>query len=280
MTHTKHYLILVLVLLGQVTSLAQKPTTLPETTHKKGKIYFYWGYNRGFYTHSDLRLYGDNYDFTLFDLVAKDRQTPFSAKVYLNPAKLTIPQCNYGLGYYLNDHYSVSLSVDHMKYVMAQNQTVKISGAIKGTDTPYNGAYVRQDIVVREDLLIFEHTDGLNYIVLELNRHDDLLRQFMAPRKRNLEINLTEGLGFGGLYPRTNTTLLSQNRQDAFHLAGYGVSAKIGLEFVFFKHFFLMTNLKAGIINMPDIRTTALKSDHASQRFGFLQPVLAFGAKF
>jgi hypothetical protein len=280
MHYTKYYLLLAAYLLALLPLSAQQSISNPETPRKKGKFYFFWGYNRGFYTRSDIHLFGENYDFTLFDVVAKDRQTPFTAGVYFNPAKLTIPQCNYGVGYYLNDHYSISLSADHMKYVMMQNQTVKISGAIKDSDTPYNGAYVREDIVVKEDLLIFEHTDGLNYIVLELNRHDNLLPQFTRYRGRKLEVNLSEGLGMGGLYPRTNTTLLSKNRNDAFHLAGYGLSAKVGLEVVFLKHFYISTNLKAGWIHMPDIRTTASKSDHASQRFGFAQHNLLFGARF
>lgn len=259
---------------------AQDLAKTPKKHTNKGRIYAFWGYNRGYYTNSNLRLFGDNYDFTLFDLVAKDRQTPFSADVYLDPGKLTIPQCNYGMGYYLNDHYSISLSADHMKYVMVQNQTVKISGAIRNSNTAYDGAYVQDDIVVKEDLLIFEHTDGLNYIVAELNRTDDLLPKLTGYHGRKLELNLTEGIGFGALYPRTNATLLSNPRNDAFHVAGYGASVKVGLNITFFRHFFIAGNLKAGFINMPDIRTTASASDHASQKFGFLQDNLLFGVRF
>jgi hypothetical protein len=38
--------------------------------------------------------------------------------------------------------------------------------------------------------------------------------------------------------------LLGKERHDDFNVAGYGVSAKIGLNFTFFKHFFIQTELK------------------------------------
>jgi hypothetical protein len=42
---------------------------------KKGKVYFYYGWNRATYTTSDLRLTGDGYDFTLRNVKARDRQS-------------------------------------------------------------------------------------------------------------------------------------------------------------------------------------------------------------
>ena len=89
-----------------------------------------------------------------------------------------------------------------------------------------------------------------------------------------------EGIGGGFLYPKTNSTLLSKERHDDFHVAGFGVSAKAGLNFTFFKHFFVQTELKGGYINMNDIRTTNSPSDKASQSFFFLQKIIAFGGIF
>jgi hypothetical protein len=279
MQHKTRYLLAV-IFLAAITSFAQTPASTVTPKGNKGKFYFFWGYNRAHYTNSDLHLYGENYDFTLYDIVAKDRQTPFSAEVYFNPGKLTIPQCNYGVGFYLSDHYSISLSADHMKYVMTQNQTVKISGAIRNSNTPYDGAYVQDNIALKEDLLIFEHTDGLNYVVVELNRSDNLLPMLTRYKGRKIAVNLTEGIGIGGLYPRTNATLLSNPRNDAFHWAGYGMSLKVGLDVTLFRHLYLAGNLKAGFITMPDIRTTASALDHGSQKFGFFQNNVLLGWRF
>ncbi|MDX2280068.1 MAG: hypothetical protein NW218_10795 [Saprospiraceae bacterium] len=254
--------------------------TTPNITHLKGKFYFFWGYNRARYGKSDLHLYGENYDFTLNNVVARDRQTPFTANVYLNPSTLTIPQCNYGIGFYLNEHYHLSLSGDHMKYVMVTNQFVQINGEIADTDTPYDGSYTNEQIQLKPEFLTFEHTDGLNYINLELNRSDDLLPFLFHRSYKNIALELTEGVGLGCLLPKTNTKLLSKIRYDRYHIAGYGAALKVGLNMLFFKHLSIGLNLKAGYINMPDIRTTYSPNDRGSQHFTFLQDNLLIGWRF
>jgi hypothetical protein len=276
----KKYLYLIFICLGVFSAAAQTTTTPPPHKGNKGKFYFYWGYNRGYYTPSDLHLRGDDYDFTLHNIVAKDRQPPFSFGVYFNFAKLTIPQCNYAVGYYLNDHYSISLSFDHMKYVMVQNQTVKISGFINTPNTQFAGVYDQDDIAIKKNLLIFEHTNGLNYIVTELTRSDNLLPVLSRYKGRKIEVNLSEGIGIGALVPRTDATLLLNPRNDAYHLAGYGISLKAGLDVTFFRHFFLGANMKAGFIHLPRIHTTSSSSDRGSQKFGFLQPNVILGWRF
>ena len=105
------------------------------------KFYVIWGWNRAGYTTSDIRFHGSTYDFTLSKVVAHDRQTPIAFDPYLSPGRITIPQTNFRLGYYLNDHWSITAGVDHMKYVMDQEQTVNIDGFIQNSSTAYDGTY-------------------------------------------------------------------------------------------------------------------------------------------
>jgi hypothetical protein len=246
----------------------------PELNDNKGRLFVYWGWNIAWYTHSDISYAGSDYHFKLYDVVAKDKPTAFDAGVYFNPEKATIPQYNFRIGYFINDHYSLSIGTDHMKYVMQSGQTVKISGKIENSATTYDGTYYENDFVVAPDFLLFEHTDGLNYPNIELRRSDCLLGN------KKVRLNTIAGLGIGILYPKTNTTLLGKERYDAFHLAGYGLDALVGLNAEFFKHFFIQTELKGGYINMPDIRTTKSKSDFAKQSFFFAQYNVVFGYTF
>ena len=241
---------------------------------RKGEFYTYWGWNRGAYTHSDIRFTGDNYNFLLKDVIAKDRQSPFEGKLYLNPGSATIPQYNFRLGYFINDHYNISFGIDHMKYVVQSNQIVKISGYIDSTGTKYDGTYSDDNIRIAEDFLKFEHTDGLNYINLAIRRFDALFVW------KHFNINLTEGVAAGMLFPRTNTTLLGGARYDEFHVSGYGFSGMVGLNFEFYNHFFIQSELKGGYINMPNIRTTMDPADGAEQNFFFGQMNIVFGANF
>jgi hypothetical protein len=55
-----------------------------------------------------------------------------------------------------------------MKYVMAQNQVANITGNIN-TGTPFDGVYNRTPTEITENFLMYEHTDGLNYINTEFS---------------------------------------------------------------------------------------------------------------
>lgn len=248
------------------------------TAHNKGKFYIFWGGNRETYSKSDIRFKGDDYDFTLYDVTAHDKPKGWHCD-YFNPARMTIPQTNLRIGYFINDHYNISVGFDHMKYVMYNEKRVQYSGYYPNQGNYFENPY-NNELTLTESFLLFEHTDGLNYINSEISRVDDISSWFKLPNTDKFQINLTEGIGAGIIYPKTNTTLLLKERYDAFHVAGYGLSAKAGLNFTFFKHFFIQTELKGGYINMPDIRTTQYKSDSASQNFWFLQSVVALGGIF
>lgn len=266
--------------IGSFGSLLAQNQVVPEryTSHNKGKFFVFWGGNRGYYTNSDITFSGENYKFTLRDVQAVDRPKGWHID-YINPVRLTIPQTNARIGYFINDHYAISAGVDHMKYVMKQDQVVPMNGYIaKGT--PHDGTYNEAQKLLTEDFLTFEHTDGLNYVTLEFSRVDDISKWFGIRNTDVFQVNLTEGIGIGALFPKTNTKLLNQERYDEFHWSGYGSSIKGGLHLVFFKHLMLIGELKGGYIWMNDIRTTANPSDKASQDFFFFQTILALGGIF
>ncbi|WP_338410046.1 hypothetical protein [uncultured Flavobacterium sp.] len=248
------------------------------SAHNKGKFYFYWGGNRETFSTSDIRFKGSDYDFTIYDVVAHDKPKGWHID-YINPARMTIPQTNFRMGYFINDHYNISLGIDHMKYVMLQNKTVTYSGNYPNAES-YNENPNGNQLTLDESFLTFEHTDGLNYINTEITRVDDFSHVLKLPNIDKFQINTLGGIGIGLLFPKTNATVLSKERHDDFHVSGYGASAKVGLNFTFYKHFFIQTELKGGFINMNDIKTTALNEDTAEQQFWFLQRIIAFGGIF
>jgi hypothetical protein len=292
----KIQLIVLLGLLTQTIAAQEATTSNPAkyTAHNKGKFYIFWGGNRESYTKSDIHFKGDNYDFTVQDAIADDKPKGWHVD-YLNPGRMTIPQTNFRMGYFINDHYNISLGLDHMKYVMRQDQIANVTGTVNLPSTDagsiYNGVYnntpvnfltnyIDYDHGTPFPFLTFEHTDGLNYINTEISRVDDFSKLFGITNTDKFQINLTEGVGGGFLYPKTNAQILGYKRHDDFHISGYGVSAKVGLNFTFYKYFFVQTELKGGYINMPDIRTTAITNDTASQHFMFLQRIISFGGIF
>lgn len=269
-----------------VNTFAQEEIAIQDkyAAHNKGKFFVSWGGNRESYSKSDVTFKGKDYLFTVDNMTAHDKPKGWHID-YINPVNMTIPQTNLRLGYFISDHYSVAIGVDHMKYVMTQNQTANVTGYV---DLPadqagavHNGIYNNQPInFTDETFLTYEHTDGLNYINTEFARHDDISKWFGLPNIDKFQINLTEGIGGGILYPKTNTKLLGKDRHDDFHVSGYGVSAKAGINLTFYKHFYIQGELKGGYIDMHDIRTTISSEDSASQHFLFFQRIIAVGGVF
>ena len=82
----------------------------------KGTIYFSWGYNRDYFTKSDIHFKDSgsgDYNFTLYDLKAKDR----SGLKDLLKTTIAIPQYVYRLGYYFNNKKDLGIEInfDHAK---------------------------------------------------------------------------------------------------------------------------------------------------------------------
>ncbi|HTO35479.1 MAG TPA: hypothetical protein VLZ72_04530 [Flavobacterium sp.] len=276
----KHFVLLVAMTLSlQSFSQTESLVSLEKfTTHNKGKIYIYWGGNRDFYSNSDIRFKGEDYGFTLNNVKAHDKPKGWHID-YINPTRITIPQTNFRVGYFITDKYNISLGIDHMKYVMYNDRTVGYSG-----DYPDRGSYGEAisdgNVLLTEDFLLFEHTDGLNYVNVEFSRVDDFSKYLGIKDTDKIQFNLTGGIGAGILYPKTNATLMEKDRYDDFHISGYGISAKAGLNITFWKYLFVQAELKGGYINMGDIKTTPSKADKASQSFYFAETVIAIGGIF
>ena len=256
----KSFFLLVLLTIGL--SNFSKAQNSPS---KKGSLYFYWGWNWDAFTNSDIRFKGEDYDFTLQEVKARDKQFPFEGETYLNVGRMTIPQYNFRIGYYLSDNWEISFGADHMKYVMQQNQFVRINGFIGEAYGQFAGQYNGEAIELTKDFLQFEHTDGLNYLNIELRRSDQILDY------KKFQFSVLEGFGLGALVPKTNTVLLGKERYDEFHTSGYGLSAVLALNFTFYRYFFIQSEFKSGYINMANIRTTASTMDSAEQSFFFAQ---------
>jgi hypothetical protein len=276
--HKKKIKIVTAIVLLLVSGKMVSQEPVDEKITNKGKFFAYWGWNRGTYSNSDIHFKGENYDFTLSDVTANDRPTKLGLNPYFRLDRITIPQTNYRIGYFFKENYTISIGADHMKYVMNEDQNVVINGSIN-TGSIYDKVYNNESIKLVEEFLAFEHTDGLNYINVELKRFDDFSYLFGIDSK-NFQLNLTEGIGAGFLFPKSNIKLLNKERYDEFHVAGWGVSASVGVNITFLKHFFIQSDVKAGYIKMSNIRTTKSTLDSASQSFSFIENIIMFGGRF
>jgi len=243
---------------------------------KKGSVMIFWGWNRAWYSNSDIHFYGRDYNFTLNNVSAHDRPTPIKEfDHYINPTKMSIPQVNYNISYFISDNLGITLGVDHMKYVMDQEQTVGISGFVKN---PKYEAMINNGQVdlTNGEFLKFEHTNGLNYLNLGVQKYKQLLD------KKNFDIFWGAGFGAGVLVPKTDATLMGKEESDHFHLAGFGVDARTSVNLVLWNHFVTKAEFKYAYINLPSVRTTMenVKVDKAIQDFNACELVFGIGYTF
>lgn len=249
----------------------------PKTAHpgadEARKWSLYWGWNRSTYSNSDIHFTGVDHDFTLKNVAATDIQTDAGlqglAKYYLNPGEVTIPQTNLRIAYQYNADTAIALNLDHMKYVVTQDQSVPISGQIKGV--PQVGQQV-----IADNWLNYEHTDGLNIVSLELEKQRPV---DWFGDSHTARVFVLAGVGL--VVPKTNATMhmVNQVRNDEFHLAGYSVGVGAGLEKDLGKDYFFRTACKYGYVNLPDVLTSA-RGDKASQSFTYNELLIALGMRF
>lgn len=249
-----------------------------EEKKEKRKFSFYYGYNWSAYTPSTLQVEGEGFNYTLYNIIAKDRPSPFDTYTYFNFGRFSIPQFNTRLGYQWKEKWAISFGYDHMKYVVEPYQKVPITGSIKTEDAgKYKGYYsIGDSININKDFLEFEHTDGLNYFTFEI----DNVNEVFNLKQGLLLLELRTGLGIGFLVPRTDVNYFGGHADNIFNFAGYGVSVKTEFRLQFKKHFFLQATGKAGYLNMPHISTNRGKANKASQQLGFVEGFWAIGTNF
>ena len=248
-------------------------TSSKKSLGEKGTMFVFWGWNRAMFSKSDIHFKGNGYDFVLHNVVAHDRPSDLSWD-YINPGEVSKPQFNFRLGYFIKDNLAIVIAQDHMKYVMDQDQTVDFTGHISD---PTYAAMVQNGQVnlTDEKFLTFEHTDGLNYINLGVEKYKNLYA------KENLEILWSYGVGLGLMFPKSNVKIFGNERSDRFHVAGFGADVRTNINFVLWKRLMARVEGKFGYINMPDVKTTLNnKPDKASHDFVFGQINFGIGYVF
>ncbi|TGL42493.1 hypothetical protein [Leptospira perdikensis] len=293
----KHKLYFLLICSCFSSSVWANENATPLTINdKKGNWNIQWGYNRSYYTQSDINFRGPGYEYTLKGVDAKDKPESFKADVYLNPSKFEIPQYNIKFSYFFTDRFFLAFGQDHMKYVVTPGQPVKYSGYIDPGVIAKNQMALSlesamfiylfpdhvqqmagyhggdQTITLTPDILKYEHTDGLNYLFLDFG--------WITPLYTSSDglsgISLVSTIGGGPVVCRSDVRVLGKGQNNNFHLSGYGVSGYVATRYEFSRTYFIEFGGKGGYIDLTDVLTSG-GSNRASQNFGFLELVLSGG---
>ena len=238
--------------------------------HKMGKGTFYvaGGYNIERFTKSDIHFKdktGPYYDFSLENVVAEDAPG-FKNMLHED---ITIPQYSFRIGYYFNDKHNLGIEInyDHVKYVMINNQTAHVSGTI-------DGQYVDKDTLVSPGWLLYEHTNGANFCMLNMIKRIYIIHS--ANKMHWLSGVVKPGIGF--VFPRTDVTIFGNRRNDTYHVAGYVIALDMGIRYDLFRYFFIETSGKMSFANYNKVYLPG--DGRAKQKFGAFEYILTIGFQF
>lgn len=276
---TVRFLIALAILpLGAFAQIQDAPASASHKKKPKGTFYVSWGYNREWYGRTDIHFKNlsntynehtqrnDYYEFTLHNVKASDR--PDQDDLLHTP--ISIPQYNYRVGYFFGDKYDLGLEIsfDHTKYVVDDYQEARVTGQI-------NGQQIDQVMVLDPKTFVhFEHSDGANFLMLNLMKRQQLL----ASRDGRFGLNAVAKVGAGVVIPRTDVTLFGQELNNRFHIAGWVTGAEAGLRGHFFKYGFLEWTGKGFLANYSNVLVIGEgKAKHWMRGF---ETILTAGVQF
>ncbi len=188
-------------------------------------FYFSWGYNKDYFSKSDIQFKNtgdDNYNFTLYDAKAIDRPG-FSS---ILKTDISIPQYVYRLGYYFKKktQFGIEINFDHSKYIVFDDQTLRVTGQIRGRA-------IDKDTLVDNNFVHLEHTNGANFLMANMLYRIKLYES----ANHNSALSLIFKTGMGTVIPKTDVTFMGTRIDNKFHIAGFIAGEEITLRYRIYK---------------------------------------------
>lgn len=241
------------------------------------KYYFSWGYNRDWYSKSDLNLrmglgnekknQKDFFNLTVHDAIAKDR--PDFDKI-LSLKSFTVPQFNARLGIIFDkSKWGIEICYDHAKYVVQDYQQVRVTGNLHGKEI--DTSMVLDPV----QFLHLEHTDGANFWMVNITKSVNL-----SPMRSFFNIQNMSKIGFGTLLPRTDVTFLGVRRDNNFHIAGYVAGFENAVQLNAGKHLYAEISGKYAFAYYTNALINKENETYVTHKFHTLMAFLNLGYRF
>lgn len=261
----KAILLLLFIISSGVSAQDATPTT--KAKKQKGSFYLTWGYNKDWFSRSDLHFSNggsNSYDFTVHKAKAEDR--PNFDELFNKD--ISIPQFIYRLGYYFkNGKTGIEGSFDHAKYIMIQNQVAHVTGTIHDVS-------IDKDTILSPGFLKFEHTNGANFIMLSFLYRDKLLQS--SSKLHTLQGVIKPGAGI--VVPQSDVSIFGKRQNNYYHVAGYILGVEGNLRYELGRYFFAETGFKGVFANYTDVLT--VDEARANHHFFCLEWILGIGCRF
>jgi len=229
---------------------APAPAT-KKASRPRREFFVSWGYNGDRYTKSGLHISQPSLgnDFTLADVQARDSK----AWTELFSHSLFVPQYNLRGGVFFNDKWGLEVALDHMKWIVRQDQAVGMTGTL-------NGAKVDTQVTLTPDVLRYQLNNGANPIFFNVIRRVRL----RGEPGRTGSIFFLPKAGGGFAVPHTENTLFGQPNEKGFQFFhGWDLDAAAAVRVHIFKRLYVEVEEKALYVRYFGVKVDQGTAQHS-----------------
>ncbi len=158
----------------------------------------------------------------------------------------------------------IVVSWNQLKYVVTDNQVIHLRGTIRGH-------YLDKDTLVTPDFVHLQHTNGNNYLMINLVKRQNLLNW------KNFQLSAIGKIGAGPLISYTFQPYWEAVYPGRFRYHGLVTGASAGLRLNIYKYFFIQTDLQGAFVNYTTTEMGADRQGRATHTFYSLQYMWAGG---
>jgi hypothetical protein len=250
---------------GTLNLLAQK-------TERKGEFYFSWGYNKAYYTQTNVSIKQPSLgnDFTFNKVTLVDNPGWNDALFTL---ALSIPQYNYRIGYFFDKEKDLAFEInfDHTKALFKNGQTVNMTGTYNGR--PVDSSFVFSKTGAGTSKNYYYLNNGANFLLFNLVKR----KKFTNLSSNSIALDGLAKVGIGPLIPHVENSLFGQKNDQGFQFGGWNTGVEYAVRSTFKKHLYLEF---AGKLDYAYYYGLDVYEGKAKQGFGTLEFILNFGYTF
>lgn len=228
----------------------------------KGTLYASWGYNKEWYTRSDIHIKQTNGNAYYFKDVVGHDKPGWNEK--LLQKELTIPQYNARMGYFIKKGMAIEINFDHTKYQVL-DQLLHLKGR-------YNNRQVDTFFQRNNDNLYYQLNNGANFLLI--NWVNDFPIQGLNNKNYSLSLVLKTGAGI--VIPHVENKIMYEANVPHFQIGGVDLGVETALKATVREHFFIEFSQKAVVAQYWGLR---ISNGYARQLFGCYEVILSVGAQ-
>jgi hypothetical protein len=232
---------------------------------RKDEFYFSWGYNKEWYTHSDVKVNqpGLNNNYKLNSVRSHDH-IGWDEGLFSIP--ISIPQYNYRLGFFFNKKKGLAFEInfDHTKHIIQDGQPVRISGTL-------NGRQVDSTINFSEGNGFYYYlNNGANFLLFNIVKRWN----WQESKTGNFKIDALGKAGIGPVIPHVQNSLFGKENDPGFQLGGWNIGVEGAVRATFYNTIYLEFANKIDYARYSNLK---VYQGTAKQAFGTYELILSLG---